>query len=1096
MMMVPHTEPTRSIKGDINAIIGRAEERLGGQPRRMLRGVLPTLRRAGDYDDLKRRLQLVSDDLDACRAALQAALDEAVAAEAAWVGQERFGEVWWKRRQREVEEAFHSSPEEGRRRWLETYTEALVASRFDVCHQMTLRDWPTPADLDLLQTSAAALLEGRHRDAVEGLELLAEASELLLDGHTRSAVLVLLGRIYLYELANLIAARQWIERADTLTPDDGRSAAALGECLRVGGDLDRAQERFTQAIHSSPQLPDGYIGMAMLSEDRQWWHRALDWYDDAIEAAGEAAPFGQLLAPTPGGLYWQIARRLRQRDPLRALEAVDRALELGVRWHHRFPDRRPLADRAAILERLGRPEEAAADYFEAGRRYSWLGNELRARPLLEKACRLDPTHPVARWQLSETLRILSYGRTPPFVEQDLVQRSKEEWEAGTAMRRPDAPTAWAFLGRALLNEQRWKLSKDPELFWESLVFLEGALLLKESYATAWAYLGQYHRVLDNYRSALYATAQALAADPTDVAGLEQRAAALLQVEKYQEAEAAVDQRLQQAEEWWAVAVKASILLRTGRVEEALPLLNRAIDAVPEDAANRSLRALCLRLLGQEDQATEDYRWIWERRDAKQATTWSSHTVAWAGYMLGEFDAAASRIETALQEGAVDAASLWCDLGQVRLARGDPKRDDVPEGERALAHGIDQIRGPSRLTDLVEFDLDLLERTLVRRSGTGPAVAALTRIRARVEQARERLARPMTADQELRSIADTATPGSNRWLAATAFLARSAGTAGRWSEALDAYVALNASGSFPEAKLGLVRAIDQLKREADQLVLQGQVAEARTRLQGLLSAAEAHLGEHADLTFELYLRAGLTALDQGEDEAARRHLDPVVSSGQVEDRLDELAALEQSFLRTPRDYWKHVDGLRRIQERYGDPSPERVTLDALIARLDLSRLYRLAVGDADTFPIATPLALRVGHGFKQTDPDGWAALSRALKELRRRIGRETGIPIPGVRLSESGTLGPGDYVVLIDATPVARGTLPVDGRFILEDGGQQPVGRRIRDPLTGRWGVWVERPPGRHLGEAPLRPLGFVERHLEATIRRGLACFIGLDDIQA
>src|SRR4029453_1981470 len=121
-----------------------------------------------------------------------------------------------------------------------------------------------------------------------------------------------------------------------------------------------------------------------------------------------------------------------------------------------------------------------------------------------------------------------------------------------------------------------------------------------------------------------------------------------------------------------------------------------------------------------------------------------------------------------------------------------------------------------------------------------------------------------------TIRTPATPGSNRGLAATAFLARSAGTAGRWSEAVDAYVALNASGSFPEAKLGLVRAIDQLKREADQLGLQGQVAEARTRLQGLLSAAEAHLGEHADLTFDLYLRAGPTDPDQGGGEAARRH----------------------------------------------------------------------------------------------------------------------------------------------------------------------------------------------------------------------------------
>jgi tetratricopeptide (TPR) repeat protein len=1105
-MTIPQVEATRTIRSDIDAIVERAQARLGEQSvsgfgKRLLRGVLTILKRAEDYDDLKRKLQRLTDDLDACRDVLQAALDDAVAAEAAWVNQERFGGVWWKRRQREVEEAFRTGPDDGRRRWLATYAEALVAARFDVCHQMTLKDWPTPGDLDLLRTGAAALLEGRHRDAVEGLEVLAEAIEPVLDAPTRSAVLVLLGRIYLYELSNLTAARQWIERALAWTPDDGRSAAALGECLRVGGELDRARERFTRAIQASPQLPDGYIGMALLSEDRQWWHRSLDWYDDAIEASGEAAPFGQLLAPAPGGLYWQLARRLRRRDPARALEAINRALELGVRWNLRYPERKPLADRARILESLGESEQAAGDYLEAGRRYSWLGNEPRARPLLEKACQLDPTHPVARWQLSETLRVLSYGRAAPFVHQELVERSKTEWEAGSAVRRPDEWTAWAFLGRALLNEQRWKLSKDPELLWESLVFLESALLLKDSYSTAWAYLGQYHRVLGNFQSALYATERALAADPTDLAALEQRAAALVEVGRYADADAAVDKRLQRAEEWWAVTIKAWIQLRTGRAEDALALLDRAVKAVPEDESNRSLRALCLRLLDRVDQAMEDYRWIWERRDSKQATLWSPQTVAWAGYMLGEFDAAVSLFETALQEDRLDAAVLWCGLGQVRLARGDPGRDDVPEGERALTRGIDLIRSASHLRDLVDLSLDMLERELRDRSETGPALAALARVRSQVEQAEERLARSAaTSVDELRAAVEAAPPRSNSWVAAQAGLARSAGADGRWTEALDAYVTFGTSDSFPEAELGLARAIGQLKHEADGLVGLGRVAEARERFHALLPIAEARLGEQADPTLELHLRAGFAALAQPDDEAAHRHLDRVLSGGRVEGRLDELAALEQTFLRSPKDYWAHVDGLRRIQERYEPWSPERAALDALIRRLSLSRLYRLAVGDADsavTFPIATPLALRIGHGLKQADPTGWASLRRDLKRLRDRVERETGIPIPGVHLAESATLDPGDYVVVIEATPVARGSLPADGCFILEqDADQQLVGRRVRDPLSGQWGIWVDQPQGRPADARYRRPLGFIERHLEAVVRRGLACFIGLDDVQA
>ena len=74
---------------------------------------------------------------------------------------------------------------------------------------------------------------------------------------------------------------------------------------------------------------------------------------------------------------------------------------------------------------------------KAGRRYSWLDDTKTARLLLEKACKLNPAHAVAHWQLSDALRVLSYGRTPPFVNRALVEQSKEQWEArlGTATPR-------------------------------------------------------------------------------------------------------------------------------------------------------------------------------------------------------------------------------------------------------------------------------------------------------------------------------------------------------------------------------------------------------------------------------------------------------------------------------------------------------------------------------------------------------------------------------------------------------------------------------------------------------------------------------------
>jgi tetratricopeptide (TPR) repeat protein len=1107
-MTTPQIEAAGSIRDDIDAIVSSAQARLGEQSvsalgGRPLRGVLAVLKRADDYDDLERKLERLNDDLDGFRAVLQMALDETKAAEAAWVNKERFGEAWWKHRRREVEEAFRKGPDDGRRQWLATYAEALAAARFDVCHQMTLGDWPSPDGVDMFRTGAAALQGRRYRDAVESLEMLAEESKLLPDVATRAAVLVFLGRIYLYELSNLTVARRWVDRALEWAQDDGRAWAVLGECRRVGGELDRAQESFTRAIQISPQLPDGYIGTALLCEDRHWFHRALDWYDDAIDAAGEVPVFGQLLAPAPGGLYWQLARRLRKQDPARALDAIDRALERGVRWSHEHPERKPLADRGAILEVLGRSEEAAEAYFESGRRYSWLENQRKARQLLEKACRLDPMHPIAHWQLAESLRVLSYGRTAPFVIPELVELSRKRWETGSAVRSPDASTAWAYLSRALLNEQRWKLDKDPEVLWESLVFLECALLLSESYATAWAYLGQYHRILGNFESALHATEQALSIDPMDLGALEQRAAVLADVGRYAEAEQAVDRRLERAEEWWAITIKAYVLLRTDRVEEALELAERAISAVSDDQRYRSLRALCLDVLGQVDRSKEDCRWIWDRRGTEQAKLWAPHSAAWAGYMLGEFDAAADLLEAALEENSFESTVLTCGLGQVRLARGDPARNDIVEGELALERAIGMMRNAGQLHDTLDLDLPVLERKLRTRSDAEAALAALARVRSRAEEAHDALARSVTTpDGELRAIAESAPADSNQWLAAQAGMARAAGAAEHWTKALERYVTLTTSGSFPEADVGLAHAIGKLQHEADERVGQGRVAEAREQLQALLPLAEEHLGDQADVTFDLRVRAGFAGIAQSDDEAARQHLGRVLSSGRgVQSRLDELASLEESFIRTPADYWTHVDGLRRLQDRYERRSQEQAALDALIRRLSLSRLYRLAAGDADsaaTFPIATPLALRIGRGLRQADATGWASLRRDITtDLRVRVERETGIRIPGVRLTETPMIGPGDYVILIDDEPVASGTLPTDGHFVLQqDLGQQPVGRRSIDPLSGQPGTWIEGPQGRLADVPHWRPLGFVARHLEATVRRGLACFIRSDDVRA
>jgi flagellar biosynthesis component FlhA len=110
-----------------------------------------------------------------------------------------------------------------------------------------------------------------------------------------------------------------------------------------------------------------------------------------------------------------------------------------------------------------------------------------------------------------------------------------------------------------------------------------------------------------------------------------------------------------------------------------------------------------------------------------------------------------------------------------------------------------------------------------------------------------------------------------------------------------------------------------------------------------------------------------------------------------------------------------------------------------------------------FPMATPLALKLGPGLQPDADAGRESLRRDLDELRAHVEHDTGICLPGVRVLEA--KGRGDYAILIDDTVVASGSVRLD-----------------------------------QLNQDP--PLVLVLRHLEAAVRRGLPSFIGVDDVQA
>jgi type III secretion protein V len=158
-------------------------------------------------------------------------------------------------------------------------------------------------------------------------------------------------------------------------------------------------------------------------------------------------------------------------------------------------------------------------------------------------------------------------------------------------------------------------------------------------------------------------------------------------------------------------------------------------------------------------------------------------------------------------------------------------------------------------------------------------------------------------------------------------------------------------------------------------------------------------------------------------------------------------------------------------------------------------------EPETFGVA-PLAVELGPGLEwlTTEDDG-ALIRTLLPELRKRLGQELGLPIPGVRIRVGAPLQPNQYAVLFDDVPVASATLepgtyalasPIDLSFL----GVDP--KPARHPVNNRVVSRVEKDKIAVLTEAQVELHSAAElfcEHLASAIRRRAHQLLGVQETQ-
>ena len=1086
----------------------------------------------GDYSRAKSLIEQFLNEMGELQAQLQEALAQLTELEANQARQEQYSETWWQQERQVLHETFSSQPQEGASRWLQTYAGALIAWQIGICKKLVIEPFPFPEQLThtlhLVQHGTQAIEEETYLSALPMLHYLAQSD---LAGSDRAALLIFMGRIYLYKALEYTKARELFERAQELVPNDGLPSAALGDYYQSQQDSSTALSLYQQAIRLSPSRPNGYIGLGLLAENRAAWDEAADWYSEAIEAVREEkdieAVLGKLLAPVSGNLYLQLARtQYRRSDKERALQAVTRAISMGIKDRQAYPERISYRLKGEILADLDRRTEAAEAYYEAGRRFGWLSETQTAIKLLSSAQGLSPDDARFYWELADAWRVDSYRPDPPYVNKTSINNSLAAWEAAAASKQQ--PTGeWTSIyswhsgygERALINEQLARLSGTSRwsLWWEAITYLERALLLNETEPQYWMLLGRYYRSLEMNASALRATAKAVSDRPDNTAVLDERAAILANLGKFDEAEEMIDKRRTLEPNVWADCLKAYILLRTGFLDEAIRLVEGAVKEQPADIWFRSLLALCYRLHDRPEDARKKYESIWS--DYQESDLGNRGSFGWAAYHLDKLDEAITIYRSLLDE-PIDIGDTYWSLGLCYLARGD-----VVLGEDYLDKGVARAKNGRQLDDMVTFDLHNLELSSIHRPYYAQIQETLVPIKQRIASRRREIEQwriaedaPEAVEEELKQVISEQPLKDGEidwaWIGAQGGLARLYVQQERWSESGTTYQLLQKEGQhFPEALDGLTHIFDTLQARGDAVLKEGRFPQTLEQFRGLWSLNLSHgdLMRQGELCSRLgYVYFCLTDIDN-----ARSHFASAIHFFQESDTASSgsaLGSLCASLLQDAVRYWD-------LDTAWAVMSDDPVTDEALRRALPAARtaldqcwdsLYQLSeqyLNSSERSLALPPIVLELGQALTPVGPfEKWPLVATYIPAMRQRLKESMGVTIPGITIRDNVSLAPEEYVFLLSEVSLLRSSVPLDMRYcplppeaLTAHGIPDEDLKSASHPLTGDPGFWVHHRSWERSLASNLElwddPFIFIVYHLQTVLFRHLAELLDMQEVE-
>lgn len=653
------------------------------------------------------------------------------------------------------------------------------------------------------QVLAAA---GRHSDALELIKERPDEDEYTYD------VLLTASRCHL-ALGDAAAALK-AASAVTYMPHEPAAAPYLERAgaLIALHRYDEALQAATTALQIDEQSTDAMFYRAQsLIEGQFKLDYAVSSVKQYVARVGEEEASRQLsrLASGPrkddGNLRYclaQFQRVLGRKEE--ALREVRAALALGMTGAVANPEAAAQQLRGELLDDRGDSEAAAVDFYSAGRSYARRGDYRLADEQFRKAAEAKPNYWSAYWYWTDCRLHLATQDRYPFVDASKLREVSEVWDKGYALNPPMKEYAWAYLIRAVSLTLRAVVEPGKaKLWWEAIVNLEKNLIFEPYNHYGWVYLGRCYRNLFLESNAIYNTENALLLAGQDPFVLEEHAAARAAVGDVDAIAKIKEQREKMRSRSARMGVSLAILIcMQNEYDEAIGLLDKAIDSPQAEPWFYVIRGRAQRLAGRVKEAAEDFnRLLKHSTSGATLLDRDAWAVAFAQYGLEQYQEAAKRFEELSRNSKLDSVEMRLRLTYCYLGLGQHEK-----AEREFDGALGRVRNKRLAQEALQDLGDLLKRSKGRQSRTRELIGKFT---GRLEERGKTLNPPYgeeEATRELNGIIEGrhCAPGSYRWQAAQCGLARIYMKTGRSAEAVKIYQLLTKHGQFAEARFGAGR----------------------------------------------------------------------------------------------------------------------------------------------------------------------------------------------------------------------------------------------------------------------------------------------------